>query len=314
MKRYAVTGLVTRRMAVVGLAAVLAGCAVVPKTTAPAVRAERVPETVPSETELPTDDMRHRVALLVPLSGENAAVGQSIANATMMALLDANADNLRITNYDTAGAGGARAAAAQAVQDGNAVILGPLLGENIGPVIAAARPRDVPVVSFSNDTDLAGAGAYILGISPDISVARSVSYARAQGADTFAALVPDGEYGARAEAAFRQSVAAAGGRVTAVETYARGNTSIVSAAQRIKAAGQPDAVYIADGPQLAARGARELGRDVRIIGTELWAGDAEVTASPALRGAVFSAVSDTRYRQFVERYRARYGDPGGSGG
>jgi hypothetical protein len=37
---------------------------------------------------LPTDTARHRVALLVPLSGENAAVGRSIANATTMALLD----------------------------------------------------------------------------------------------------------------------------------------------------------------------------------------------------------------------------------
>ena len=53
------------------------------------------------EPGLPRDTARHRIALLVPLSGSNAGVGQSIANATMMALLDAQADTIRITNYDT---------------------------------------------------------------------------------------------------------------------------------------------------------------------------------------------------------------------
>lgn len=307
MKR-SVTGSMTRRGVAAGLAMFLAGCAVVPKTTAPTAPAESAPAPLPSETVLPTDQTRHRIALLVPLSGENEAVGQSIANATTMALLDTSAGNLRITNYDTAGTGGAGTAAARAVQDGNSLILGPLMRENIGPVLAAARPRDIPVISFSNDTDLAGSGAYILGISPEQSVARSVSYARAQGAGTFAALVPEGEYGARAEAAFRQAVTAAGGRLVEVETYDRGNTSIIGAAQRVMAAGDVDAVFIADGPRLAARAARELGSGVRIIGNELWSGEASVTESPTLRGAIFSAVSDARYRQFVESYRARYGE------
>ena len=48
------------------------------------------------------DEGRHRVALLVPLSGANAEVGQAIANAAQMALLDSNSDALRITTYDTA--------------------------------------------------------------------------------------------------------------------------------------------------------------------------------------------------------------------
>lgn len=306
--KHAITGSVTRRGVATGLAVVLAGCAVVPKTTAPAAPVETAPAPLPSETVLPTDQTRHRIALLVPLSGENRAVGQSIANATTMALLDTNASNLRITNYDTAGTGGASGAATRAVQDGNSVILGPLIREHIGPVLAAARPRDIPVISFSNDTNLAGSGAYILGISPEQSVARSVSYARAQGAGTFAALVPEGEYGARAEAAFRQAVTEAGGRLAGIESYDRGNTSIIGAAQRIRTAGGADAVFIADGPRLAARAARELGPGVQIIGNELWSGEASVTESPALRGAIFSAVSDGRYRQFVESYRARYGE------
>jgi outer membrane PBP1 activator LpoA protein len=297
----------TRRAAVAGVAAmVMAGCTTVPRTAAPSVPAERAPAAVPSEAALPTDQTRHRVALLVPLSGENGTVGQSIANATMMALLDTDADNLRITNYDTAGEGGARTAATRAVQDGNSLILGPLLGQNIGQVVEAARPRGVPVISFSNDSELAGPGVFVMGVNPEQSVRRSINFARAAGSGTFAALVPEGEYGSRARAAFQRAVVAAGGRVVRVETFQRGNTSIVSAAQRIKSAGKVDAVYIADSPRIAALGARELGTGVQIIGNEMWSGDSSVTQTPALRGAIFSAVSDDRYRQFVQSYRGRF--------
>ncbi len=49
------------------------------------------------EPGLPRDEARNRVALLVPLSGANAGVGRSIANATMLALLDTQAKSVRIT-------------------------------------------------------------------------------------------------------------------------------------------------------------------------------------------------------------------------
>lgn len=299
---------ITRRAAALGIAAMLAGCAVVPRTTAPLPRAERPPAPLPGEAVLPpTGETRHRVALLVPLSGENQAVGQSLANATAMALLDTDADNLRITTYDTAGTGGPGAAAARAVRDGNALILGPLLREHVGPVVEAARSRNVPVVSFSNDTGVAGSGAFIMGISPEQSVARSIRFARAQGAQTFAALIPEGDYGARAEAAFRQSVAAAGGRVAAVETFARQNTSIVSAARRARTAGAVDAVFIGDSAALAARAAPELGSGVQIIGNELWAGDNNLARNSALRNAIFASVPDNNFARFAESYRARFG-------
>ncbi len=50
---------------------------------------------------LPDDQQRNRVALLVPLTGPNAAVGQSIANAAGMALIDTGNKSIRMTAYDT---------------------------------------------------------------------------------------------------------------------------------------------------------------------------------------------------------------------
>ena len=284
--------------------AALGACQVIPK-------GPRQPGPVPSATPAPTstlpaDQQRHRIALLVPMTGSAANAGQSIANATTMALLDTNASNLRITTYDTAQ--GAREAARKAVADGNRLILGPLMGADIAPVLAEARAGRVPVVSFSNDTGVASADTFLMGHMPEQSIARTVRYVRGRGAQSFAVLAPDGEYGQRAEAALKAAVARNGGRFVGAETYSRGNTSVVSAAQRLKARGGYDSVLIADGSRLAAQGAAQLkAPNVRILGTELWSGEASVARTPALAGAVFSAVSDTRYQRFSDSYRARFG-------
>ena len=305
MKRFRID----RRMLVLaGASALMAGCSVIPKGAEPVAPPAPTPTPEPSATALPSDETRHRIALLVPLSGSNAAVGTSISNATTMALLDTNADNLRITTYDTAT--GARDAAARAIADGNKVILGPLLGNNVGAVLSAARPANVPLISFSNDTSVAGPDVFVMGQMPEQSIDRTVRYTRSRGSNAFAAIIPDGEYGRRAEASLIASVRAAGGTLVGVERYDRGNTSIMSAAQRLKAKGGYDTVLIPDGARLAATGAAELkagGSTVQLLGTELWSGESSVANSVSLRGALFSAVSDGRYRRFNDSYRSRFG-------
>ena len=305
--RLTLGGALLRNLALASAIVLVAGCKVIPK--GPAVSA---PEPVASEAPsnaLPTDKERHRIALLVPLTGANAGVGQSLANATTMALLDTNAANLRITTYDTAT--GAQSAAARALADGNKLILGPLLNEDVRTVAAMARPARVPMITFSNDSSVAAEDVYVLGHVPAQSVARVVSFAKAKGITRFASLVPGGEYGQRAGAAFNAAVRSSGGSVVATESYDRGNTSIASAAGRLKAKGGYDAVLIADGARMAVRAApmlKAVGAVApKILGTELWAGESSVLAAPALRGAWFASISDARYAKFVASYKTRFG-------
>jgi ABC-type branched-subunit amino acid transport system substrate-binding protein len=95
------------------------------------------------------------------------------------------------------------------------------------------------------------------------------------------------------------------------ERYDRGNTSIISAAERLKARGGYDAVLIPEGSRLSAMAAgtlKEGGVQVAVLGTELWDGEASLASSSAMRGAWFSAVSNQRYRQFVTSYQQRFGE------
>lgn len=306
-------GNLRRGLIVVLTSILLAACQIIPnggqpKSTGPVSQ----PSQSPSASRLPEDHNRHRVALLVPLSGRNAAVGKSLSNAATMALLDTSADNLRITTYDTAK--GAGEAAAHAIADGNKLILGPLMRENVAAIRNHARPAHVPIITFSNDVTVARPDVFVMGYIPSQSIDRTVAFAIKQGAKRFAALIPNGEYGQRTLTALRQSVARHGATMVTTEFYDRSNTSIISAAGRLRDRGGFDTVLIADDAKLAEMAAGQLKKAgaalPSIIGPELWSGEASLTHTPAMRGAWFSAVSDARYPQFVKSYRARFGmDP-----
>lgn len=299
---------VTRRHAALAGAALLAaGCQAIPKTAGPGTSGPP-PAPEPSATALPADTGRHRIALLVPLSGDAAGVGQALANATTMALLDTRSENLRITTYDTAS--GVSGAARQAIADGNRLILGPLTADAVPAVQAAARPAGVPVIAFANDAAVASTDVFVIGHLPEQSIRRSVQYARGKGAAKFAVLAPEGDYGSRAVSALENALRDYGGALARKESYARGNTSVVSAAARLKAAGGYDTVLVADGARFAIDAAGELAKGrtrTRILGTELWSGEAALAKAPALTGALFAAVSDQRFARFADSYAARFG-------
>jgi ABC-type branched-subunit amino acid transport system substrate-binding protein len=299
--------------ALLGLA--LGGCQLVPKPRPAPPAEEPIPEAeAPPEEDLgpqlPPEETRNRVAVLVPISGANAGVGQSIANAANLALLDAGGERIRITVYDTA-KGGAGAAANQALAEGNGLFLGPLLAEDVRAVAPVARRAGVPVISFSNDSSVAGNGVYLMGFTPRQSIARVVGFARGRGLERFGALAPANVYGRRASQAMIDAVEGAGGNLVGMQTYDGGPASVRTAVARLYALGEQDAVLIADGGRGAAAAAPLLRTGahagVRLLGTELWATETGLGRTASLRGAWYASVADTMFNQLRTRYRARYG-------
>ena len=297
-----------RRAVVAGMMALLAACTVVPKP-APAPVVQKPVEAAPQANVLPSDADRHRVALLVPMSGINAALGQALANATTMALLDTNAQNIRITTYDTAN--GAGPAAAKAIADGNKLILGPLLAEDVRTIEPIAARAHVPIVTFSNDESVAGDGVYLLGYVPAQAIDRVVDYAHSRGIANFAGLVPNGLYGQRASTAFLRSVEDAGGQVVSLQTYDRSNASVSGAVTRLAKNAPWGAVMIADSGATAAMVAPMVkkagGADTRLLGTELWNSESSIASKASLNGAWFASVPDELYRQYAVKYRSLFG-------
>lgn len=252
------------------------------------------------------ESQRHQVALILPLSGPDSAVATSIANAANLALFDTKAGNVRLTVFDSSKTGAAMAAN-NALGAGADLILGPLLAEDVRAVAPIARRARVPVIAFSNDSSVAGNGVYIMGVTPAAAIDRVVRHVRGRGAARFGALVPAGLYGQRAAQAMIGSVRASGGVLAGIETYNRNALAARGAAALLNRRGTYDAVLIGDGGAMVAAIAPSVEAGPTLLGTELWANDRALGRVPRLRGALYAAPPEARFKQLVARYRARYG-------
>lgn len=295
-----------RASAIIGTSLLAACASVVP----PAVQAPvSAPVTAAAVNVVATDSDRHRVALLLPISGKDADVGQSLANATTLALLDTKSSNIRMTTYDTAS--GVTAATQKAIADGNTLILGPLRSDNVVTAAGIARAANVPIISFSNDVGVAGQNVFLLGHLPNQSIERIVRYAKSQGKTRFAGLVPQNVFGQRALSNLTRSVRDAGGELVAIQEYSNSRSNIENAAKRVASDANVDAVLIADSGSKAAIATSYLRSNglpsAQIMGTDRWNVDNSLVSSSTMRGAWFASVADGLYGQYATKYRDRFG-------
>jgi branched-chain amino acid transport system substrate-binding protein len=253
-----------------------------------------------------------KVGLILPLSaGGNAGLaGQAMRNAAEMALAEFNQPNIQLLVQDDAGnADTARAAAQQSLDQGAQIILGPLFAHSVNVVGQVTRPRNIPMIAFSTDANVASSGVYLLSFLPESDVERIVQYASSTGKRSFAALVPDNPYGTVVEAAFRQDVARHGGQIVALEHYPHDNAGMAAPVRAVaQAAARADALFIPDGGDAVPAVVQMLGvnsKKIQLLGTGLW-DDPRIYAVPALDGGWYAAPDAAGYRAFTGRYRARY--------
>ena len=288
-----------KKLLVVAMIVLLSACQAIP-------RGGNGPPVVVSPDPL---DGMHRVALLLPMTGPDGDVGQSLANATALALTDTKANNIQLSTYDTTL--GVTAATTRAVADGNKLILGPLRGDQVLEVANIARPKNIPILSFSNDTGVAGRNVFLLGHLPNQSIDRAVRYAKAQGLTRFGAIVPRNTYGQRANASLALSVRAAGAVLVGVQEADGSAVSVDAATKKLAALGAMDAVLVADSGRASLSIVPALRRNglrgVRVIGTDLWNIDGSLASNSMMYNAWFASVSDNLYNQYAGKYRARFG-------
>ncbi len=257
-----------------------------------------------------------KVAVILPLSapGNAGLAGLAMRNAAEMAFAEFNATNIQLLMKDDAGTPeGARAAAEQALNEGAEIIVGPLFAQSVGVVGQIARPRNIPVIAFSTDTNVATSGVYLLSFLPESDVQRIVQYATSVGKRSFAALIPDNPYGTVVEGAFKQDVTRRGARIIALERYSHDKAAMTAPIKAIaQAAARTDAIFIPDGGDAAPEVAQALVGDgvntkkAQLLGSGLWEDDQRISSTAALDGAWYVAPDPAGYRNFAARYRARF--------
>ena len=175
---------------------------------------------------------KQTVAILLPLTGPRAEVGQSMLRAAQMALAAPGSPVLLAK--DTAGTAEGAAAAAQAgIAAGAGLILGPLTSAETAAVAPVARAAGVAVLAFTNDSARAQPGVWTLGITPAQQVHRLVGAVQDQNKTRFAAMVPESDFGRAMRQALVQATATRGLPTPETRGYGQGMASITAAVRDI---------------------------------------------------------------------------------
>jgi ABC-type branched-subunit amino acid transport system substrate-binding protein len=265
-----------------------------------------------------------RAALLLPLSGPQGPLGQAMLNAGIMALFDEAPSGVELIPRDTGGTpSGAASAARAAVADGARVLVGPLTSAETSAVAPVARAAGLPVLAFTNDSQRAGEGTWVLGMTPEQQVRRIVAAAAQDGAQRFVLAAPATEFGRVLATAMRGAAADLGLPAPTILLHPSSADPGMAAGAARQAAPTAEALLIGETGERARRFAAAYveaaleqplsegatpGQPTRLLGTALWLTDPVVRAEPTLGGAWFPGPDSASRARFETRYRDAFGD------
>ncbi len=263
-----------------------------------------------------------QVALLVPSgSGDptDDLLARNLENAARLAIADLNGVQIDLRVYSTA-ANPAQAAsvAMAAVNDGAQIILGPLYAEEANAAGVAVAASGTSVLSFSNNTTIAGGNVFVLGPTFRNTADRLVRYGLRNGIRSYMIVHAEDLQGTVGRDAIASAVRNNGAEMAGIQSYPLSQRSIVDAAPRISAAALAagaDAIFMTAGVNaelpILATALPEAGLSpaaTRFIGLTRWNATPQALALPGLQGGLFALPDQQLSTLFESRYAAAYGD------
>lgn len=278
---------------------------------------------VPATTGGPTINTSKPVpvALLVPGGSGNAGddiLAQSLENAARLAITDLEGVNIDLRVYNTAGnADQAAAQAVAAVQDGAKIILGPVYSASANAAAVAVAPRGVNVLSFSNNTEIAGGNLFILGPTFQNTAKRLIGYAAGQGKSNVVIAHDNSVAGQLGQTAIATAITrTAGASLVESVPYERSQQGVIQAIPTIRSAvsGGANAVFLTAGSEgalpLLTQLLDESGVDpseTQYIGLTRWDVPPQTLELPGVQGGWFAMPDPTMTQRFSDRYAAAFG-------
>ncbi len=263
------------------------------------------------------------VALLVPRGSGNsgdAVLANSLENAARLAVADLDGAQIDLRVYDTGG-NPAQAAnvATQAVNDGAKIILGPLYAEAANAVGNAVASRGVNVLSFSNNTAIAGGNVFVLGATFQNTANRLARYAARQGRRNIMIVYGQDAAESQGRDAINRAVAGTSASVAGTASFELSQQGVINAvpgiAGQIRSSGA-DAVFFTSGTAGALPILTQLlsensvgPANTQFIGLQRWDIPASAMALPGLQGGWFAIPDPGLNASFQNRYTSAYGAP-----
>lgn len=279
----------------------------------------------PTQDESPTKIVK--IGLLVPLSGRSGTIGKALQDAGILALFDkyaalsgpASRVRVELIPKDTEGTpSGAKKAAAEAMKEGVKLIIGPLYGHSVEAIKPLAKTGKISVLSFSNNTAVAGDGVYVMGFNPAHQARRIASYTYVHEVNRLAVLTPNDVYGRRVLEAVRQVAKEMDRKVKPIVHYSTAGATISEDVKKLIDLGKIsghinfEALFLPEGSELLGQIINRLqaegvsSRNVRFIGTGLW-DDRDLIRIYNLEGAWLASSPPDMYSAFEQRFINSYG-------
>ena len=261
------------------------------------------------------------VALLVPRGSGQASdelLANNLENAARLAMRDLNGVEIDLRVYGTAGnAQTAASQAAQAVNDGARIILGPLYAEAANAAGVAVAPQNVNVLASSNNTTIAGGNVFVLGPTFDTTAARLVGYAARQNRDRIVVVHAQDVADQLGRNAIQQAASRSGATVTGTVDYPLSQQGLIAAVPRVKAAvdnSGANTVFLtappAGGLPLLSQLLPEAGvspATTQFAGITRWDIPPQTLDLPGIQGGWFALPDPSRSSAFRAQYEGAYG-------
>lgn len=277
---------------------------------------------------IPPNTPSIKIALIVPLSGESAAIGNAMFDAATLAIYDSYiatpSDQIRaqlvIIPKDT-GVTTAQTTEAvkKAIEQGATFIVGPLFSQSVTALKPLLKEKNIMMMSFSNNKSVADSNSYTFGFLPEQQVERIAEHAYLNKFQRVALLAPNDAYGEKVRDALSDVYLKKGGQVSSAELYAPSIANIDAAVSRIAAAynNSPEdrrfqALFIADSGSQIKNILKSIHKNninlqkIKLFGTGIW-DDEELTKTPEMQGALFPSSPPELFNVFEKRFATTYG-------
>jgi len=151
-------------------------------------------------SDLPFDSEQEiKVALLLPLSGKHKKLGLDLYRAAQLALFDHGDPRIVVYPYDSKGSEFTAISVMNEIAAKNIkIVVGPVFSKNVKAIKPIAVEHGITIFTFSNNTEIAGDGTFVLGMDVKQQVKRIISYAIKSDIGYYTALAPASEFGSQA--------------------------------------------------------------------------------------------------------------------
>lgn len=254
-----------------------------------------------------------KIGLLIPLSGKNSNLGQSIFNSMEMALFETVSKNMELLFKDSGDTIEKAIISAQELEkEGVSIIIGPIFSSQALAVRKEVN-KNIPIFSFTNDESISKEGMWALGFTPQQQIKAIFSEILNHSINEIAVIVPNTIYGDISLQASRKQSIKNNIKISYIYRYDASLNNFSDLGEEFsknKNINYNGILIIASGKQLREISARAQYRgispkEIKYFGISSW-NNPEILGEPALLGGHFIAPQQSAYEAFVSRYYKIY--------